>query len=342
MEKLKGLTTHDVTPEGSKDRLERLSSHGSLLDMGEVRYLRPDGTTREALLNIVHLAGDIAFAIAHDITERKRAEAIIKKDTERTRMLMDLGLMREASEEVLVQFALEEMVRLTDSEIGYLHLVDPDQKNLTLHGWSRKALATCAAPEASRHSLSEAGLWADCVKRREPVIHNEHLRMPGQKELPEWHPPVRRHMIVPVLDGDRVAALAGVGNKRDPYEDVDARQITLFTGKMWDLLKQKRAEKEIRRLADAVERSPASIVITDSEARIQYVNSFFTEVTGYPAEEALGKSPSILKRSSGERNKIRKASSSSLIVSRSTPARRSPILLMLAMRIWLRVPSMIT
>jgi PAS domain S-box-containing protein len=292
---LRGLTTQDITPWGAKDRLKKLSSLTSSLEMGVVKYLRPDGTTREALLNIVPLGKDVIFGIAHDITERKQAEAIIKKDVERTRMLLDLGLMREASEEVLIQFALEEMVRLTDSEIGYLHFVDPDEENIMLCAWSRKALATSTAPTAARHPLAETGLWADCVKRRESVIHNEYLRVPGQKELPEWHPPVLRHMIVPILDGDRVAAVAGVCNKPGPYEDTDVRQMTLFTGKMWDLLKQKRAEKEIRRLANVVELSPTPIIITDSEARIQYVNPIFTEITGYSTEEAVGETPRLLK-----------------------------------------------
>ena len=45
----------------------------------------------------------------------------------------------------------------------------------------------------------------------------------------------------------------------------------------------------------AVEQSPVSIVITDLKADIQYVNSTFLDVTGYSAEEALGRNPRILK-----------------------------------------------
>ncbi|WP_239988761.1 sensor histidine kinase [Paramagnetospirillum kuznetsovii] len=45
----------------------------------------------------------------------------------------------------------------------------------------------------------------------------------------------------------------------------------------------------------AVEQSPASIVITDLSAHIQYVNAEFMKVTGYSAEEAIGRNPRILK-----------------------------------------------
>lgn len=50
-----------------------------------------------------------------------------------------------------------------------------------------------------------------------------------------------------------------------------------------------------RKLTRAVEQSPASVVITDTEGRIEYVNPKFTEVTGYTIEEVIGENPRVLK-----------------------------------------------
>jgi len=55
------------------------------------------------------------------------------------------------------------------------------------------------------------------------------------------------------------------------------------------------------KLTTAVEQNPASVVITDLDACIQYVNPRFTEVTGYQASEVIGKNPRILQ--SGETDK---------------------------------------
>jgi PAS domain S-box-containing protein len=52
---------------------------------------------------------------------------------------------------------------------------------------------------------------------------------------------------------------------------------------------------ERRKLARAVEQSPASIVITDLDGAIEYVNPAFTRVTGYACDEAIGRNPRILK-----------------------------------------------
>jgi diguanylate cyclase (GGDEF)-like protein/PAS domain S-box-containing protein len=55
------------------------------------------------------------------------------------------------------------------------------------------------------------------------------------------------------------------------------------------------ANQQMRKLFIAVQQSPSAIVITDLEARIEYVNPAFEQSTGYELVEVLGKNPRILK-----------------------------------------------
>ncbi|HSP87306.1 MAG TPA: PAS domain S-box protein, partial [Ignavibacteriaceae bacterium] len=55
-----------------------------------------------------------------------------------------------------------------------------------------------------------------------------------------------------------------------------------------------------QKLLIAVEQSPATIIITDLNGNIEYVNKKFTQVTGYSFQEIIGKNPRILK--SGEKS----------------------------------------
>jgi two-component system sensor histidine kinase/response regulator len=61
-----------------------------------------------------------------------------------------------------------------------------------------------------------------------------------------------------------------------------------------DVTESKRSTESLRMLSMAVEQSPESIVITDIDARLVYVNEAFVRNTGYSREEALGKNPRIL------------------------------------------------
>ncbi len=79
--------------------------------------------------------------------------------------------------------------------------------------------------------------------------------------------------------------------------EISARQLPggNVQGIMRDISERKQAEEKIRKLSSAVTHSPAAIIITAIDGRIEYVNPKFTAITGYSMEEALGKTPRILK-----------------------------------------------
>jgi len=80
------------------------------------------------------------------------------------------------------------------------------------------------------------------------------------------------------------------------YEGAPAVQ-----GTMINISDRKRSQDQIIRLATVVEQAVESIIITDINGTIQYVNPAFKTVTGYDSYEAIGKNPDILK--SGKHNK---------------------------------------
>ena len=62
-----------------------------------------------------------------------------------------------------------------------------------------------------------------------------------------------------------------------------------------DITARKQAEAEIRKLTRSIEESASSVVITNAEGTIEYVNPAFERISGYSAVEAIGNNPRILK-----------------------------------------------
>lgn len=80
---------------------------------------------------------------------------------------------------------------------------------------------------------------------------------------------------------------------KDADGNVLCRIVTVL-----DISSYKNAEEQLRKLSRAVEQSPVSIVITDTNGDIEYANQKAFETTGYTLDELKGQNPRVLK--SGE------------------------------------------
>jgi PAS domain S-box-containing protein len=79
------------------------------------------------------------------------------------------------------------------------------------------------------------------------------------------------------------------------YFIMDDGKAVKVEGVMQDITERRKLALKMKQLSQAVEQSPVTIVITNTDGNIEYVNQKFVETTGYTVEEAIGKNPRILK-----------------------------------------------
>ena len=73
----------------------------------------------------------------------------------------------------------------------------------------------------------------------------------------------------------------------------DGKSLVLFT--IRDITARKRTEDQLNLQSTALSAAANAIVITNGQGNIEWVNPAFTKLTGYGAEEAIGKNPRVLK-----------------------------------------------
>ena len=260
------------TPEGMGRHIRRVLEDGH--DLFETYHRTRAGEVWHVEVSVTHwpIEGGRLFIFMRDLRARRRSEELL-----RTRHRLS-ALAEHGPVEDLLRATLDEAELYTGSSIGFFHFVDEDQEHLRLTAWSTATQERfCAAEAAGMHyPVSKAGVWAEALRLRRPVVHNDYASLPGRKGMPEGHAEVRRELVVPILREGAVTALLGVGNKPQPYDDRDVDVVATLASLVSDLVARHRAEKARRRERDFAQSLlgalAARVAVLDPQGRIGMVN----------------------------------------------------------------------
>jgi PAS domain S-box-containing protein len=303
-----GQPISTIMPPGRPDEIPSLLmkvTQGEHVEQYDTIRRRKDGGVVDVSLTlspITNSDGEIVgiSTIAHNVTNRKRAEERARLEEARAKMLLELSQMTNRSAAEIANYAMESAIKLTGSTIGHIAFTNEDETVLTMHYWSIGAMKECAVVDKPIvYQVKNTGLWGEAIRQRKPVITNNYAAPnPLKKGTPPGHVQLTRHMNIPVFDGGRIVAVAGVANKAENYEDDDVRQLTLFMDGMWRILCRKRAEESLREEKDytqSIIRSMADmLVVVSPDGRIVTINEATCQSLGYPKHELIGQPAALL------------------------------------------------
>jgi len=249
---------------------------------------------------------------------RQLAEYIERKKTEdrnfqlnRIREILlgvDTAILHNTDRRKFLEEVCRVAVETGGFKLSWVGMIMPDglvqpvaQAGVT--GYVEKIIAVTSADRPE--GLGAAGT---AIRENRPVVIED---ISGDSRMAPWHERAQEFGLkyiaaFPLQVAGKVAGIFTVyAGQIEHFAEEEMNLLTKVSHEvshaltaMASLTAHQQAEEQLRKLSHAVAQSPASIVITDTAGAIEYVNPKFTSLTGYAADEVLGKNPRFLK--SGE------------------------------------------
>ena len=227
--------------------------------------------------------------------EHSRAEEQIHLNETRLLSLLKIMQYRARTTQDFLDHALDEVIKLTQSKIGYIYFYHEDRREFVLNTWSKNVMKECTiANPQTCYALDKTGVWGEAVRQRKPIILNDFKTdHPLKKGYPEGHAHLIRFMTVPVFNEDKIVAVVGIANKASDYDETDVLQLSLFMDAVWKSVDIKIAEEKLReseeRIRAITNSANDAITMMDNNGNVSYWNPAAERILGYTREEAIGK-----------------------------------------------------
>ncbi|MDU1141886.1 PAS domain S-box protein [Aeromonas rivipollensis] len=238
--------------------------------------------------NVVELYGTV-----QDITERKLAEQQLLHnqqaalDTQRRARLAALNLMDDAISARVRAESISSALRESEQRL----LMAQEGAHVGIWEWDMVNDHLFFSPECARlygrhaEQLTTFHAWQACLHPDDKPRIDTLL-----SELSASDKPFEVEFRILLPNGD----LCWLVSKGSVYRDARQRPLRLL-GIHLDITERKQAEQQLRQLSLALEQSPDGVFITDTQARIEYVNAAFLAISGYRQDEVIGQTPSLLR-----------------------------------------------
>lgn len=232
------------------------------------------------------------YCIDIDISERKRSEQALQHQLRLQRILMEMSsvYINLPLDEVdaAIQRSLQDLGEFVETDRAYIFAYDfSNGTTSTTYEWCNKDISPHLY-ELQNIPISAIPDWLEAHK------HGVNLYIADVSALPSdsvrkilESQQIKSLLAVPMTSGNECIGFVGFCSVRCQrnYEEPEQHLLGLFARMLVNVHLRRRAEVELNKLSFAVQQSPVSVVITDLDGNIEYVNPKFVETTGYTAED---------------------------------------------------------
>ena len=203
------------------------------------------------------------------------------------------------SKEEFLRRLLDVVEYFANSSMSFYLFIDSGRERISIQQWSTKTLEILSEYEdiEKYENIDQESVWAECLKRREPVIGNNHKSVQNIKEdqdRPVW---ITNELLVPVIREGNVVAILAVANKPTEYSQKDVDNVSYFAEISWEVVQHKQAlnalQESERRLKTLMGNLQGMVYRCRNTITwpMEFVSHGALELTGYKPEEIMKGKP---------------------------------------------------
>ena len=254
-----------------------------------------NGFTPEEIALLEEMAHDLSFGIVtlRVRKEKEKALEVIQRKNAVNKALLGLTQLSTSDAQELLKRALDDIMLITHSQIGYVGLLDEKGSALSIRQFSAQGLDGRHINEGARlFKIDDVCLWAETIRQAEPVVMNDH-----DAHMTAWigelfgNVSIDMHMCVPILERGRVVGVAGLGTTDSPYTSNDAADVSFLADRTWSLVRKIQTQKELadseQNFRNLIENAPEAIYLATDQFRFAYVNPSAVKLFGARSENDL-------------------------------------------------------
>ncbi|MBN1119137.1 MAG: PAS domain S-box protein [Bacteroidales bacterium] len=304
-EKLTGINATDSIGKTVKEVLPNIEpiwieNYGKVAQTGESLHFENYSQELKKYFDVIAYSpkkGTFAIVVT-DNTEKRNQDIIIQQNNHRLKILLGLSQMAELDTNEIFNYALEQSTELCNSKIGFLGFLNEQETIVTIHAWSASAMKMCEIKDKYiDFEVAKTGIWGEVIRQRKPLMINDFKAdNPLKRGVPQGHVEILNYMSLPIFDKGKIVALIAVGNKPQDYNETDIHELTLFVEGVWNIVKQRKYEKELIIAKEKAEESEAryriiadnttdSIWVMDADFRFTYLSPATEQLFGYSLQE---------------------------------------------------------
>ena len=200
--------------------------------------------------------GKVVSVMMHmrDISEQTRTEQRARLNEMRLSALYQLTQMDNAPEEEVMRFVVENVTKLTGSQLGYIFIPKRHQRGQNTVVWSEGHYAIVDKSELPQDAIPPDLFQRPIRTYVAPLLQNGDGKNPTHTVF-NGKLQIMRYIYAPVMSGTRLMCMATVCNKKTAYDEADLQQLELFINGAWLILRRHEYIRALHKAKETAERA---------------------------------------------------------------------------------------